>query len=268
MPSTPPLNQAPTLAIDITKLYRGMQLATEALLQPRIAWAQERVGEFSFSLHLGRGRRTYLRHSQIPTRTGLLKRSTMQHEFKLVYGRRCIAEMFDPEQYHRWKSFAELKNNLGPHHSEPLTPLRHLSHIVLHEFSHFVQSVLGQRYNGSVHNREFYHILERSYAADSDLQVMQFLLDACGDCPETIAALHTGYGSQRLPLPTAAAFSPRARAPHGFQRGQQVSFVYRRKTYTGTITRLNKQRASVDCDSAKFPRALIPYAQLSCLISE
>jgi len=265
-PSTP---QDLPLAINTAKLYRGMQLATEALLQARLNWAEEQVGEFRFSLQLGRGRRTYLSHGQKPgsglSRRSLLKRPKLVHEFKLVYGRRCIEEMFDAEHYHRWKSFVELLNNTA-HNSEttvprePLTPLRHLSHIVLHEFSHFVQAILGQRYRGSVHNPEFYRILADSYAADSDRLVMTHILNACVDCPETTRALHTGYGSQRLPLPAAEAAADKSK--QGFQRGQKVSFIYRKKSYTGTITRLNKQRASVSCQNAEFPRALIPYAQL------
>jgi|GEM_PF-6924580 len=264
----PPPQNLP-LAINTVKLYRGMQLATEALLQARLNWAEEQVGEFRFSLQLGRGRRTYLRHGQKPgsglSRRSLLKRPKLVHEFKLVYGRRCIEEVFDAEHYHRWKSFVELLNNTA-HNSEttaprePLTPLRHLSHIVLHEFSHFVQAILGQRYRGSVHNPEFYRILADSYAANSDQLVMAHILKACVDCPETTRALQTGYGSQRLPLPVAAAATDKDK--QGFQRGQKVSFVYRQKIYTGTITRLNKQRASVACQNAEFPRALIPYAQL------
>jgi len=266
------------LAINTAKLYRGMQLATEALLQARLNWAEDKIGEFSFHLQLGRGRRTYLRHGQKPLKPGsgllrraLLKRPTPVHEFKLVYGRRCIEEMFEAEHYHHWKSFAELQNNTAHNREaaesrEPLTPLHHLSHIVLHEFSHFVQSILGQRYRGSVHNPEFYHILADSYAANSDQLVMAHILNACVGCPETTQALHTGYGSRRLPLPVAARSTNKNQL--GFQRGQNVSFVYRNKRYTGTITRLNKQRASVACENTEFPRALIPYTQLEELESE
>ena len=251
------------LHINTDKLYRGMQLATEALLGLRQEWAEERLGEFTFDLQLGRGRRTYLQHSQASGPAKLLKRSKISHGFKLVYGRRCIEEIFDAGHYHRWKSFAELKNNLDDKHQGPLTPLQHLSHIVLHEFSHFVQSVLGQRYNRSVHNPEFYQILASSYAAGSEQLVMTHILKACEDCPQTMTALHTSYGSRLLPAPPADACTT-----HGFQRGQKVSFVYRTQPYTGTITRLNKQRASVTCQNADFPRALIPYAQLTEVISE
>lgn len=261
--------------INTTLIFEGMQLATQALLEPRASWAKERIGAFNLEIKFGRGRRTYLQHarglsapqpnSKLGTLKGLISLNRPSaHAFHMVYGRLCLEDMFDGEQYWRWKSFQEL-NKYGyladTAHADRsvLTPLQHLSHIVLHEFSHFIQAVQGQRYDGSVHNHAFYQTLQRSYDAADHHRTAQYIAHHCQSCPETSAALQQNYSS-RQHLSSKPA--------HDFSRGQAVGFTYRGQYYRGTIARLNKQRATilVDADSrAPFAKALIPYAQLHAI---
>jgi len=253
-------------------IFEAMHLATQALLASHATWAEERIGAFSLEVKLGRGRRTYLRHARglsarsKHTKLGALKRllpppQSAAHEFQLVYGRLCLEDMFNEDQYWRWKSYQELykygylTETAGADCSS-LSPLQHLCHIVLHEFSHFIQAVLGQRYDGSVHNHAFYQILQRSYDDAEHKSVLQYIIRHCQSCPETSAALQQSYPSRQhlSDEPT-----------HNFNRGQTIGFTYRGQCYQGTIARLNKQRATILLDAnsrAPFAKALIPYAQL------
>lgn len=251
-------------------IFEGMRHATQALLAEHQAWAEDRIGAFTLEIKLGRGRRTYLRHArslQRGRKTGLFKpaRAATEtgYDFQLVYGRHCIEDMFDDEQYWRWKSFKEIEQygcsvnaDADAIQTATLTPLQHLAHIVMHEFSHFIQAVLGQRYDGSVHNREFYNILNDSYNAGAQQSVIQCMIQHAEKCPVTMTALHQTY-----PPKPKAATTP----AHDFIHGQRVSFTYQRQRYQGTIVRLNKQRATVQPHThsgAPFAKALIPYAQL------
>jgi hypothetical protein len=108
-----------------------------------------------------------------------------------------------------------------------------------------------------VHNREFYKILNDNYNAGAQQGVIQCMMKHIETCPVTMTALKQAY-----PPKPRAATTP----SHDFIRGQQVSFIYQRQRYQGTIVRLNKQRATVQPHThsgAPFAKALIPYAQLS-----
>lgn len=241
--------ESPLTHTELACLYQGMHDATLKLLEVRQQWAIEHIGVFDFGIKMGRGRRTYLRSQQ----DGWSRQSPTV--FQVIYGVHCIAEMFDNQQCQQWASHKELTQRDFLDQQDTLTPLTYLSHIVLHEFAHFVQLVLGRRYRGSVHNREFYDILHRSYKSNDHHQVNATILKAVGNHPELIA---------RLQKPLLMA-PPKAHRPHKndhFQHGQAITFKHGGKHYTGTITRLNKRRASIACHDPKFSKALVPYDQL------
>ncbi len=207
----------------------------------------------SFEVVLGRGKKTYLRHHPASSRKTLNPFSKNQRGadiFTLVYGRLCIAEMFEEENFWRWKSHHEIKNYHPS--SGPTNPLVNISHIVLHEFAHYIQANLGQRSRGSVHNTEFYSILKRLYSDNAQDIVYSSLLLAVQPCGPTTQKLLTHIEKNDCSTQLIKNVIV----------GEFVAFDHKNKRHQGTVTRLNKRRATVMTNSTPSLKALIPYSKI------
>jgi hypothetical protein len=114
-------------------------------------WALKKSPHLKISFEIGTGKKTYCRSPA---------QSTKPIGWAIIrYGRVMVAEKYHPALSRGWLSTREL---IGRNYYEgEVTPLNLLSHVVVHEYGHFTQILLGRRYDGAVHNTEFYEILDR-----------------------------------------------------------------------------------------------------------
>ena len=128
-------------------------------------WIADKQPNARLITRVGSGNKTYCRHA----RGGC--------EFTLTYGVKMIASKFHYDTASRWATFAELTTR-GYYNSE-ITPLNLLSHTVCHEFTHIIQAIKGWRYDGSVHNKEFYYLLDKLHSNEMADKVRDHLLHVC-----------------------------------------------------------------------------------------
>lgn len=133
-----------TKVTDIAKIL--CQMGEQALWQPRQEWARRLKPNVSLSFRPGRGSKTY--------------HQARDDSHVIILGVACLADQLESKKAAcRWLSASEIQKR--KYFGGRLLPAELLVHILCHEFAHFVQVLLGRRYRGSVHNKEFYEILDR-----------------------------------------------------------------------------------------------------------
>lgn len=154
-----------------------------------------------------------------------------QKQHLITYGVRMIQAKQQAESARGWLSTREILRR-GYFDGEP-SPLNLLAHTCCHEFAHLLQCQAGQRYRGSVHNRQFYAILDDLY------------LD--GRAQATRRALEQQARNLDLELAdTPLALPPAEPIQSNWQPGQEVSFPTRRGLVQGRILRVNRNTCTVD----------------------
>lgn len=88
-----------------------------------------------------------------------------------------VASKSNPDKLCKWLTSQEVHERR--YFDGELTLLNVLSNCIAHEFAHFVQNILGWRYDGSVHNREFYKILDRIHANGEGDKIRAALHERC-----------------------------------------------------------------------------------------
>jgi|GEM_PF-3373113 len=121
-------------------------MGEKALWQPRQEWARNIKPGVTLDFRLGRGAKTY--------------HLARDKDHVIVLGVKCLADQLNSRRTAcKWLSAKEITKR--KYFRGQLLPAELLVHILCHEFAHFVQVLLGRRYKGSVHNKEFYEILDR-----------------------------------------------------------------------------------------------------------
>lgn len=144
------------------------EVTLELLWKPRMQWAAQRLPNVDLKLRVGSGKRTYLMAQ---------KDLSVDATMILNYGVKMVSRKTDPDLMVGWRTAREIHQR-GYYQGE-LTLLNVLAHTMAHEFSHFVQVVLGRAYDGSVHNAEFYAILDRLHASPDSLKIRDALHARC-----------------------------------------------------------------------------------------
>lgn len=143
------------------------EVTDELLWQPRLSWARRKMPGAELTFRVGTGRKTYLR-----SRRG-------SSAMVITYGSKMIASKTDSSSMCKWLTAREIHER--GYYGGQLTLLNVLSHTVAHEFGHCVQVILGRRYDGSVHNTEFYEILDRIHASEDADRIRSALHARCID---------------------------------------------------------------------------------------
>ncbi len=81
-----------------------------------------------------------------------------------------------------------------------------LTHTMAHEIGHFVQVILGRRYDSSVHNPEFYTILDRIHQSSEADKLRDTLHRHC---------FHTEFDRSKVTASTAALNELKGLRPDG-----------------------------------------------------
>tara|TARA_R110002124_G_scaffold128157_19_gene288728 strand:+ start:25625 stop:26188 length:564 start_codon:yes stop_codon:yes gene_type:complete len=95
----------------------------------------------------------------------------------LTYGTEMIVSKSDKACLSLWTTGREVSQR-GYYNGE-LSLLNVLAQTIVHEFGHVVQIILGRRYKGSVHNAEFYQILDRIHSSGEAEKIRNELNERC-----------------------------------------------------------------------------------------
>lgn len=212
---------------------------TEVLLPATQSWFERPPPEERLRVRVGRGRATYCQQRR--------------DRFTITFGVRMVAEKSVPDLATHWLTTHEMRRR-GYSRDRP-TVGELFAHTACHEFAHLVQQANGWWRRGSVHNRCFYHILDRLHLEGMAGRVLSHLAPRCDDGTVELQA--------RVPLgQRSAPVSPR----HPFRPGDRVSFQLRGgREVVGRIQRINRVTAAVTPEAKRYRVSYyrVPFHQLT-----
>ena len=100
--------------------------------------------KYPLLVKIGSGGRTY--HT--------LKRTNGKYTHIVTYGKKMVLDKYDKERAKNWTTGKEIVSR--KYFNGDMTFLNLIAHTILHEMSHALQVIAGDRHYGSVHNPEFY----------------------------------------------------------------------------------------------------------------
>lgn len=224
----------------------------ELLWKPRQPWAQRKLPGAELTFRVGTGRKTYLRHCR------------ESPAMVITYGYKMVADKTDSSTMCTWLTAREIYDR--GYYNRQLTLLNVLSHTIAHEFGHCVQVILGRRYNGSVHNAEFYEILDRIHASEEADRIRSALHSRCIDQGydlRKIAATQADLnmlsgkmpnGEQALTLRDVRVGEMLFFSPPAMQRFNPVKVVEKRRTRIVVASMINPSQRWI-AGSGAFIRA-------------
>jgi hypothetical protein len=205
--------------------------ATEQILWRELQpWLAERAETHHLRCRVGSGEATYYR---------LLG----HREHLLNYGRKMVASKFDAARAAQWRTGREIVQR--SYFSGELTLSTVLAHTCCHEFGHIIQSIKGWIRYGSIHNREFYRILDRIHHSDSAQRVHSYIEQRAADQGLPLSFIDTAQA-----IPVVACFQP----------GELVCFEYRGRSVVGEVLRVNRKTVNV---KPVTPRLAADYFRIS-----
>lgn len=202
-----------------------------ATIQP---WVSIKAPNLHFHTRVGSGKRTYC----------LFERRS--RKASLTFGIGLVADHQNPLKVHAWLSTKEIlsRNYFGG----DVTFMNLMAHVVCHEMAHVVQNIRGERYANSVHNPEFYRILDKMHTNGHAHRVRDRLKALLLQ-----AGIPTDYWSQN----ELASACPQPSAE--FKAGNMVAFELKGQVITAKVSRVNQKTLSVYFnDSTGKRRARVP----------
>jgi hypothetical protein len=190
-------------------------------------WAKKKKLNIELRCRVGSGKRTY--HRKLSANVHLLN-----YGIKMVGNKRL-----NPASASRWTTGREILKR--GYFDSSLTLSNIISHTVVHEFSHLIQVLNGWRYDGSVHNEDFYNVVDRIYLSGKADEVKYYLLDRCGrfDLDDRWNELANQISEENL------------ESNQLLPRGQSILFLHNGCQKKAIITRVNKHTYSIQGDSFK-----------------
>lgn len=226
----------------VSFIARAMcEVTDEVLWQPRRAWALKHNATADLVLRVGSGKQTCVRHAKDTARDARLT---------LTYGKMMVADVMDPDELCRWRTSREVFER--NYFDKQLTLLNVLAHTIAHEFGHVVQNILGRRHEGSVHNQEFYAILDRIHSSGEAEKVRAALHQRCMDQAIDLRLITASQaGLNVLSGLTRSGEKPLSMAQ--IKRGQQLWITDPAKQVHNPVRVLAKLRTRISVRSGSNP---------------
>lgn len=153
-----------TTTINYKKIAKILIKASEeVLIEPNLSWFKSKYPSSEISFRVGSGKRTYF-SSEYGSISG-----------SITYGVKMIESCL--ESYNvasGWTHGKEIINR--KYYNGILTPHNCLAAVALHEVAHYYQHLIYERKFGSVHNKEFYKILDKMHNNGKGEEVLNFLM--------------------------------------------------------------------------------------------
>lgn len=226
--------------------------ATEEVLWPLYQdLVLSREPKATLQVRAGRGKATYHtvsflnEHGQLCPR---LHASNFQHV--ITYGLKMVHDKLEsPATAARWLSGRELLQR--GYFEGVCTPLNLFAHTVCHEFSHLLQHTEGGRVRGSVHNAQFYAVLDELHRNQSAFLIQRFL-------SKELKALGLRLTFRRpehdLESRQSQMTAQRTLLKQSLAKGQRVRFVSGRgEEIKGWVKRLNQKTVTVIPEQPEHP---------------
>lgn len=193
-------------------------VATEQVLWAHVQpWLAKQPVRHQLYCRVGRGEATYYRN-------------TGSNEHTLTYGWKMVASKYDAAVAAQWRTGGEILKR-GYFGGELDLPAL-LAHTCCHEFAHLIQSIKGWIFRGSIHNSEFYRILDRIHSAGTAHLVLDFIeRQACTQ------GMDLGFIEPGKPV--------QVMAQRCFNPGELVSFDYKGNPVLGEVIRVNRKTVNV-----------------------
>lgn len=217
--------------INHRKIAKLLVKATEQVMIPLFKeWVESKSPNVKLHIEMGTGKSTY--HQKIESK-----------KHKIVFGIKMVREQTRSEFVAaQWTHGKEILNR--GYFNKNMDVKNVLVAVLLHEFSHFIQTIIGGRTYNSVHNAKFYQILDRMYEKGYDKLVMNFLLQ-----DKDFIALH--YEDNKS-VETATKYNR-----YNLRAGMKMKFKGKEKIeITGTILKVNPKRVELQVPGGVYR---VPY---------
>ncbi|MDH5393091.1 MAG: hypothetical protein OEY11_07905 [Gammaproteobacteria bacterium] len=188
---------------------------------------------------VGSGLSTYCRHE--------LKKNT----FTITYGKKMIKSKFNQNEVKHWLTYREIIKR--HYYNGEISVANLLAHTICHEFSHLIQQLSGWHKRGSIHNHQYYKILDYMHDAKIAENIKARLVAQC---------LKSGIDIE-YDILTRPQLAP---ANKTFIINDTISFEHKQKTYTGKVVKVNRKTLIVSVkklfkySSWKVPKQLAKNA--------
>ena len=223
------------LATDSQRIAEHLCSTTEEVLWDHISsWAKKRSQQLQFATRVGSGKATYLRRRE--------------GGYLITYGRKMVQSKRCRRSATTWATAQEIVAR--GYFGGVLEYGSLLAHTACHEVAHVVQDLNGWISQNSIHNQNFYQILDRLHASDIAARVLAELVSKCSA---------SGIDLMWQDDPSSLEYCPP-------QVGQRVSFIRRDgAAVAGVIKRVNRQTVTVVPDRGRkglqyrVPPALLTF---------
>jgi hypothetical protein len=141
------------------KITRIMVNATKDVLHEGCKeWLDKNHPNRKLEIKIGSGKSTY--HRENPT-----------NRHKIVFGTDMVRETMESEYVSsKWTHGDEIVER--NYFNGDLSPQNMMVAAIIHEYAHFIQVIMGYRTRKSVHNKEFYEILDRMHNNGHAIRVL------------------------------------------------------------------------------------------------
>ncbi len=172
-------------------------------------------------------------HCRVGTGEATYYRSLGHNRHLINYGLKMVASKHNSQIAAQWRTGREILQRGYFDGKLSLSGL--LAHTCCHEFSHALQSINGWISRGSIHNQQFYRIVDSIHDSGVAQQVRDFIELRAEKDGLVLAFSSESSDSESCLCPQAAAFEP----------GELVSFEYRGEAIVGKVLRINRKTVNV-----------------------
>ena len=203
------------------------------LWTPNEQWARQRKPQIVFQCRVGSGRATYHLHKD--------------NIHVITYGQKMLISKRNISDARSWITGYEIESR--QYFGGRLNYAQLLAHTCCHEFSHLIQAINGWWKRGSIHNQDFYRILDQLHESDKAKQVLEFI--------------NTQACQQNIDLNFFDASSSEENGSN-FSVGDTVWLTINGEKVAGQVKRINKRTVSVypTAQQSKVRYYRIPPSQL------
>lgn len=175
-------------------------------------------------------------HFKLKTRIGCgmatyCKFNPKEKLFTITYGRKMIESKFNQQQAKRWMSYREIASRR--YYDQNTSLINVLAHTVCHEFAHVIQQINAPIVKGSIHNASFYSILDKIHLTD-DVTTLRNKIEY----HFSSNSLSPEYNNDVILTDIKETIN--------VSIGMPVTFLHKKKTYSGKIIKINKKTVHVE----------------------
>jgi len=174
--------------------------------------------DFKLKTRIGCGMATYC------------KFNPKENAFTITYGKKMIESKFHLQQAKLWMTYREVLSR--NYYNQDTSLVNILAHTVCHEFAHVIQLITKQAIKGSIHNTNFYSILDKIHLSNEANIIRDNLENYFSSNAISAEYIHESTLSDN-------------KSASNLRIGSSVSFLHKKKVYSGQIVKINSKTVQV-----------------------